>query len=79
VLGRVCFRENFEFELFFTFSFDLSLFFLPFVGFTVFLLLDDLLELSFGFWFSSCALCGLGFKIQTLCLCFVNVLIKGED
>jgi hypothetical protein len=23
-------------------------------------------------------LCGLGFKIQTLCLCVVNVLIKGE-
>jgi hypothetical protein len=43
-----------------------------------FLLLDDLLELFFGFWSSSCASCGLRFKIQTLCLCVVNVLIKGE-
>jgi hypothetical protein len=29
----------------------------------------------FGFWSSSCASCGLGFEIQTLCLCVVNVLI----
>jgi hypothetical protein len=43
-----------------------------------FLLLDDLLELFFVFWSSSCASYGLGFKIQTLCLCIVNVLIKGE-
>jgi hypothetical protein len=41
-----------------------------------FLFLDDLLKLFFGFWFSSCASCGPGFKIQTLCLCVVNVLIK---
>jgi hypothetical protein len=45
----------------------------------VFFLLDDLLELLFGFWSSSCASCGLGFEIQTLCLCVVNVLIKGGD
>jgi hypothetical protein len=43
-----------------------------------FLLLDDLLELFFGFWSSSCASCGLEFKIQTLCLCVVSVLITGE-
>jgi hypothetical protein len=43
-----------------------------------FLFLDDLLELFFGFWSSNCASCGLGFEIQTLCLCVVNVLIKGE-
>jgi hypothetical protein len=53
-------------------------FFLPFVGFAVFLLLDDLLELFSGFWSSTYASCGLGFKIQTLCLCVVNVLIKEE-
>jgi hypothetical protein len=43
-----------------------------------FLLLDDLLELFFTFWSSSYASYGLGFKIQTLCLCAVNVLIKRE-
>jgi hypothetical protein len=43
-----------------------------------FLLLGDLLELFFGFWSSSCASCGHGFKIQTLGLCVINVLIKGE-
>jgi hypothetical protein len=43
-----------------------------------FLLLDDLFELFFAFLFSSCASCSLGFEIQTLCLCVVNVLIKGE-
>jgi hypothetical protein len=42
VLEGVCFRESFEFELFFAFSFDLPLF-LSFVSFAVFLLLDDLL------------------------------------
>jgi hypothetical protein len=42
-----------------------------------FLLLDDLLEIFFGFWSSSCASCGLEFEIQTLCLCVVNILIKG--
>jgi hypothetical protein len=35
VLGRVCFRGSFEFELFFTFCFGLPLF-LPFAGFTGF-------------------------------------------
>jgi hypothetical protein len=43
-----------------------------------FLFLDDLLELFFGFWSSSCASYGLEFEIQTLCLCVINVLIKGE-
>jgi hypothetical protein len=43
-----------------------------------FLLLDDIFELFFNFWSSSCASCGLAFKIQILCLCVVNVLIKGE-
>jgi hypothetical protein len=62
---------------FFCFLFGLP-FFLPFVDFAVFFLLDDLLELFFCCWSSSCASCGLGFKIQTLCLCVVNVLIKGE-
>jgi hypothetical protein len=68
---------SFEFGLFFAFSlvcrFSCHLSILQF-----FLLLDDLLELLFGFWSSRCASCGLGFKIQTLCLCVVNVLIKGE-
>jgi hypothetical protein len=43
-----------------------------------FLLLDDLLDLLFGFWSSNCASCGIGLEIQTLFLCVVNVLIKGE-
>jgi hypothetical protein len=43
-----------------------------------FLLLDDILQFLFGFWSFSCASCDLGFKIQTLCLCVVHVLIKGE-
>jgi hypothetical protein len=43
-----------------------------------FLLRDDLLELFSGFWSSSYASGALGFEIQTLCLCVVNVLIKGE-
>jgi hypothetical protein len=43
-----------------------------------FLLIDDLLELFFDFWPSCCASCGRGFKIQTLCLHFVNALVKGE-
>jgi hypothetical protein len=42
VLGGVYFRGSFEFELFLGFSFGLPLF-LSFVGFAVFLLLDDLL------------------------------------
>jgi hypothetical protein len=33
-------------------------------------------SLSLAVLSSSCALCGLGFKIQTLCICVVNVLIK---
>jgi hypothetical protein len=77
VLGRVCFRGSFEFELFFAFSlvccFSCHLLVLQF-----FLLLDDLLELFFGFWSSSCASCGLGFKIQILSLCVVDVLINGD-
>jgi hypothetical protein len=77
VLGGVCFRGSFVFELFFAFSLvcyvSCHLLVLPF-----FLLLDDLLEVFFGLWSSSCASCGLGFEIQTLCLCVVNVLIKGE-
>jgi hypothetical protein len=44
----------------------------------VFLLLDDLLELFFSFWSSSCVSCDLGFKIQTLYLCVVDITIKGE-
>jgi hypothetical protein len=51
---------------------------LPFVGFMVFLLLDDLVELSFDFWSSRCASCGLRIEIQTLFLGVVNILIKGE-
>jgi hypothetical protein len=74
VLGEVCFTRNFEFELYFwftTFSYHLLVL-------RVFLLLDDILELFIGFWSSSCALCGLGFEIETLCLCVVNVLVKGR-
>jgi hypothetical protein len=76
VLGGVCFRGSFEFELFLLFlvcHFSCHLFVLWF-----FLLLDDLFELFFDFWSSSCDSSGLGFKIKTLCLCIVNVLIKGE-
>jgi hypothetical protein len=40
-----------------------------FVGLAVLLLLDDLFELFFDFWLSSCASWGLGFELQTLCLC----------
>jgi hypothetical protein len=42
-----------------------------------FLLLDDILELFFGFWSSSCASCVLDSKFK-LCAFFVIVLIKGE-
>jgi hypothetical protein len=77
VLGAVCFRGSFEFELFFAFSlvchFSCHLLVLRFL-----LLLVDLLNLFFGFWSSSYASCDLGFKIQTLCICVVNVLIKGR-
>jgi hypothetical protein len=56
------------------------------VGDLVLRVLGELLSLSFLLLFlglllfvsSSCASCGLGFKIQTLCFCVVNVLIKGE-
>jgi hypothetical protein len=65
-----------------SFSFSLLLcglsLFAPFVILRFFLLLDDLLELFFNFWSSSHASCDLGFKIQTLCFCIVNVLIKGK-
>jgi hypothetical protein len=77
VIGGVCFRGSFEFELFFAFSFGL-LFSYHLLVLQFFLLLGDLLELFFGFWSSSCASCGHGFKIQTLGLCVINVLIKGE-
>jgi hypothetical protein len=40
---------------------------LSFIGFAVFLLLNDLLELFFGFWSSTCASGGLGFEIQPFC------------
>jgi hypothetical protein len=78
VLGGVCLRGSFEFEpLLLPFllvcHFSYHLLVLQF-----FLLLDDLLKFFFGFWSSSCPSCGLEFKIQTLCLCIINVLIKGE-
>jgi hypothetical protein len=77
VLDEVCFRRSFEFELFFAFSLVCH-FSCHLMVLRVFLLLDDLIKLFFGFWSCSCASCGLGFKIQTLCLYVVNVLIKGE-
>jgi hypothetical protein len=77
VLGGVCFRRSFEFELFFSFSLVCH-FSCHLLVLRLFLLLDDLLELFFIFWSSSCASYGLGFKIQTLCLCVANVLIKEE-
>jgi hypothetical protein len=66
VLEGVCFKGSFEFELFFAFSLVFR-FSCHFLVLRSFLLLDDLLELFFGFWSSNCASCGLGFKIQTLC------------
>jgi hypothetical protein len=69
-------RGSFEFELFFDFSL-VCRFSCHLLALRSFLLLDDFLELFFGFWSSSCASCSLGFKIQILCLCVVNVLIKG--
>jgi hypothetical protein len=77
VLGGVCFRGSFEFELFIAFSL-VCRFSCHLLVLQSFLILHDLLELFFEFWSSTCASCGLGFKIQTLCLCVVNVLIKGE-
>jgi hypothetical protein len=44
-------------------------FFVSFVGFAVFLLLDDILELFLAFWSSSCASWGLRYELQILCLC----------
>jgi hypothetical protein len=77
VLGGDCFKGSFEFELFFAFSLvcriSCHLLVLRF-----FLLLDDLLELFFDFWFSSCVSCDLEFEIQTLCLCVVNAVLKEE-
>jgi hypothetical protein len=77
VLEGVCFRGSFEFELFFAFSlvcrFSYHLLILR-----VFLLLDDLLDIFFCFWSTSCASWGLGFEIQMLCLYVINILIKGE-
>jgi hypothetical protein len=77
MLGGVCFRGSFAFEVLFAFSlvcrFSYYLLVLQF-----FLPLNGLLELFFGLWSSSCASFGIGFEIQTLCLCVVNVLIKRE-
>jgi hypothetical protein len=42
---------------------------MPFVGLVLFLLLDELIELLFAFWSSSCVSCGLGFELQTLYSC----------
>jgi hypothetical protein len=36
------------------------------------------LSFSLAYWLFSCASCYLGFKIQTLCFCVVNELIKEE-
>jgi hypothetical protein len=77
VLGGVCFRGSFELELFFAFSLVCH-FSCHLLVLRVFLLIDDLLKLFFHFWPSSYASWGLGFEIQTLCLCVINVLIKGE-
>jgi hypothetical protein len=56
------FQGSFVFELFFAFSlvchFSCHLLILR-----LFLLLDDLFELFFDFWSSSCASCGPGFEI----------------
>jgi hypothetical protein len=67
---------SFEFGLFFAFSL-VCRFLCHLLVLRVFLPLDNVLELFFGFLSCSCASCSLGFKIQTLCLCVVNVLIKG--
>jgi hypothetical protein len=79
VLGGVWFKGSFELSVSLLFLWFATLrFSCHLLVLQVFLLLDDILELFFGFWPSSCASCGLGFKIQTLCLCVVNVLIKVE-
>jgi hypothetical protein len=70
VLGGVCFRESFEFEfkLFSAFSlvcrFSCHLLVLRF-----FLLLDDLLELFFGFWSCSYVSCVLDSKFKLCAFC----------
>jgi hypothetical protein len=76
VLGEFV-SESFEFELSFAFPWFIAFCAIcDFCG--VFILLDDLLESFFAFWSSSCASYSLEFEIQTLCLCVVNVLIRGE-
>jgi hypothetical protein len=66
-----------SFSDFLCFFFGLPLF-LPFVVFAVFPSSRYPFELFFGFWSSNCASGDLGSEIQTLCLCAVNVFIKGE-
>jgi hypothetical protein len=76
VLGGVDLGGVFEFcDLFMFLSFYWLLFtilvwfavFVPLLVLWHFLLLDDLLKIFLGFWPSSCASWGLGFKLQTLC------------
>jgi hypothetical protein len=57
----------FGFEFFLLFSWFCH-FLCLLLAFTVFLLLDNLLELFVGFRSSSCASWGLGFELQTLYL-----------
>jgi hypothetical protein len=71
----VSFELSLSFSLLFSLGLPLSCQILAFAGF---LLLDGLFEFFFGFWSFSCASIGIGFEIQTLCFCVVNVLIKGE-
>jgi hypothetical protein len=84
MLGGVDFRRSFEFLSYLEFL-SFSLLFPWFCRFSCFLLalrffllLDDLLELFLAFGSSNCTSLGLGFKIQNLCFCVVNGLIKGE-
>jgi hypothetical protein len=42
------------------------------------LFLGDLLDLLIGFWYSSCASLGLGFKLQTLCFLLSMDSSRGE-
>jgi hypothetical protein len=58
----------FDFELFLVllFHFAWLVAFCAFVDFAVFLLLDDLLELSLAFWSFSYTSWGFGFELQTL-------------
>jgi hypothetical protein len=66
-----------EFELFFSFFLGLPLF-MPFVGFVVFLLLDDLIELFFSFWSSSCASCVLVLKFKLCAFVFSMYSSRGR-